>query len=131
MSAFWSPVWSKSRGAQKRVFSRRRVRGRIRGTGRKGRERRNEARTRESKGSSDEEVQATSREAAARHRLFLREMLFSLTEGRLHLCETEADLPRPLSPAPIDNPVELAHRSIQVLRQQVERGTQAIGMPSE
>lgn len=68
------------------------------------------------------------REAAARQRLFLREMLFSMTEGRLRLCETESDLPAPLSPAPTDEPLELTRGSLQILRRQLEQRAEAAGL---
>lgn len=35
---------------------------------------------------------------AAQQRAFLRDVLLSVTEGRLHLCHSPADLPAPLSP---------------------------------
>jgi len=58
-------------------------------------------------------------EAAKRHRAFLREMLFGLTEGRLRLCDTATDLPERMAPA--TEPVELNPASLRVLRRQVEQ----------
>jgi PAS domain S-box-containing protein len=58
---------------------------------------------------------ASEREAfALRQRRFLREMLFAMTEGRLRLCESEADLPAPL-PA-ICPPVDLTLETLRRLR---------------
>jgi len=38
------------------------------------------------------------RQSAARQRRFLRDVLASVTEGRLVLCQSESELPRPLTP---------------------------------
>jgi len=38
------------------------------------------------------------REAAERQRQFLRDVLLSVTDGKLHLCHTTSDLPPPLAP---------------------------------
>ena len=52
--------------------------------------------------------------AAAQQRAFLRDILRSVTEGRLRLCETEGDLPVPL-PANGD-PIALTMPSLRALR---------------
>lgn len=59
----------------------------------------------------------SEKEAVARQRTFLKEMLFGLTEGRLRLCDSPADLPAPLPPA--CDPVNLAPMTIRQLRKQV------------
>ena len=61
---------------------------------------------------------AEVREAAVRQRLFLREVLAGVTEGRLRLCDTESDLPPVLSP--IEPPVLLTKSSLRTLRHQAE-----------
>jgi CheY-like chemotaxis protein/anti-sigma regulatory factor (Ser/Thr protein kinase) len=53
-------------------------------------------------------------ELAKRQRAFVREVLASLTEGRLHLCDTEADLPPPLPP--FADPVKLTIPTLRELR---------------
>jgi anti-sigma regulatory factor (Ser/Thr protein kinase) len=47
-------------------------------------------------------------------RVFLRDILASVTEGRLRLCDTDADLPAPLPPA--GEPFALSVRSLSALR---------------
>ncbi len=60
---------------------------------------------------------SAEKEAAARQRTFLKEMLFGMTEGRLRLCDSEADLPAPLPEA--FPPVTLAPATVRALRKQV------------
>ncbi|MBC7808399.1 MAG: PAS domain S-box protein [Akkermansiaceae bacterium] len=57
------------------------------------------------------------KEVVTRQRTFLKEMLFGLTEGRLRLCDSSADLPSPLPPA--REPVDLAPLTMRQLRKQV------------
>jgi PAS domain S-box-containing protein len=64
------------------------------------------------------EAEASLRESEARHRRLAREMLYSLTEGRMRLAEFQDDLPAPLSP--ISDAVALSERTLRVLRKQVE-----------
>jgi PAS domain S-box-containing protein len=47
--------------------------------------------------------------AAAQQRAFLRDVLLSVTEGRLHLCHSPGDLPAPLTP--VGGPVALSRES--------------------
>jgi PAS domain S-box-containing protein len=60
----------------------------------------------------------SEKEASERQRTFLKEMLFGLTEGRLRLCDSPADLPVPLPTA--CDPVNLSPMTIRQLRKQVE-----------
>lgn len=57
-------------------------------------------------------------EAAERQRKFLREMLSSMSEGRLRLCESVDELPKRLTPEPAYEPVLLDKTSIRTLRRQ-------------
>jgi CHASE3 domain sensor protein/anti-sigma regulatory factor (Ser/Thr protein kinase) len=61
-----------------------------------------------------EAEQEALRETAARQRRFVRDMLTSLTEGRLRLIDSGDDLPPPLTPAA--EPVTLARETIRDLR---------------
>jgi PAS domain S-box-containing protein len=65
--------------------------------------------------------------AALRQRMFLRDMLAGLTEGRLHLCDTASDLPVPLPPA--GPPMPLVASSLQAFRGEVERVARAHEFP--
>ncbi|MBC8101907.1 MAG: response regulator [Cytophagales bacterium] len=64
------------------------------------------------------EKEALSREVeqmARRQRTFLRDVLSSLTEGRLHLCDSTSDLPAPL---PLHGePIALSASRLRALRQ--------------
>jgi anti-sigma regulatory factor (Ser/Thr protein kinase) len=70
------------------------------------------------------------READQKRRRFVREMLFSMTEGRLRLCDTEADLPAPLEPA-ASEPVELTPPTLRLLRKQVEAAAEELRLAKE
>jgi anti-sigma regulatory factor (Ser/Thr protein kinase) len=76
-----------------------------------------------------ERLVADLKEANARQRRFLREMLFGLTEGRLRLCDTEADLPPPLPP--LGDAVELSAPTLRLLRKQVEAVAEGLHLPKE
>jgi PAS domain S-box-containing protein len=54
---------------------------------------------------------------AQKQRRFLREMLLGFTEGRLHLCFSESELPAPL--APLSDPFELSAPVLRTLRDRV------------
>ena len=62
---------------------------------------------------------AEVREAAARQRAFLRDVMASVTEGRLRLCDDPDDLPRPLAPA--SDEIALAPGTLRALRSRVEK----------
>lgn len=68
-------------------------------------------------------------EAASRQRRFIREMLFSLTEGRLRLCDAPADLPAPL-PEGCD-PVDLTARTLRRLRRDAAGAADELQFSSE
>jgi PAS domain S-box-containing protein len=72
---------------------------------------------------------AELQQAAVRQRRFLREMLSSLTEGRLCLCDAPEDLP-PLLPES-EPQVDLAKRTLRALRAQVEAMAGTIGLERE
>lgn len=75
------------------------------------------------------ELLQTVQEAAAQQRNFLREVLFSVTEGRLRLCEGEEELPRMLQP--ISGKIALTTRSIRDLRRAVQEAAEAAGWATE
>ncbi|MBC8135513.1 MAG: response regulator [Fibrella sp.] len=66
---------------------------------------------------------------AVRQRLFLREVLSSLTEGRLHLCDTAADLPDSLPP--LSEPIPLTVPTLRVLRRFIVDQMQKAEWPAE
>ncbi len=70
-------------------------------------------------------------EAAERQRKFLRDMLSSMSEGRLRLCDSVADLPSPITPEPADKPVTLEKNTVRVLRHQTVAACQGAGLPPE
>ena len=69
------------------------------------------------------------RESATRQRRFLREMLLGFTDGRLRLCETDADLPAPF-PA-LSDPIELIPSTVRLLRKQVSAVAGELSLPEE
>lgn len=75
-------------------------------------------------------AEATLREAAERQKALLRDVLASVTGGRLRLMEAEEDLPSPLSEG--GGPIPLtAADGLRALRQQVRETTLALGFADE
>ena len=71
-----------------------------------------------------------ARESAQRQRAFLRDVLASVTEGALLLCDAESDLPAPFTPW--TSPVPLSMSSgLRELRHQAFAAAQAVGLPEE
>ena len=71
---------------------------------------------------------AEARENAVRQRAFLRDVLASVTEGHLHLCDTPGDLPPAL--APFAKPIPLSMSGgLRELRRQAAEAAQAAGLP--
>lgn len=69
------------------------------------------------------------REAEARQRRFVRETLFSLTDGRLLLCDTENDLPAPCCAQ--EGPLLLSRPALRELRQQTRAVAWDLGFSEE
>ena len=65
----------------------------------------------------------------AKQRRFLREMLFGFTEGRLRLCDTEADLPVPLPP--LSESMQMSAPVLRLLRKRVEAVGEGLRLPKE
>jgi len=65
-----------------------------------------------------------------RRRILLRDMLVSLTEGRLHLCQSSDDLPAPLTPEPSTFTV-LTSESLRTFRAGVSEAAKALEMVPE
>lgn len=72
-----------------------------------------------------DEVQQNAR----RQRAFLADVLRAVTEGRLRLCESEADLP-PLA-APTGDPVALRSQTLRALRRMVRQAADLAALPDE
>jgi len=68
-------------------------------------------------------------EMARRQRLFLREVLSSLTEGRLHLCDATADLPSRLGR--FADPIPLTIPTLRNLRKQIASLAEETDLPLE
>ncbi|MBC7808416.1 MAG: PAS domain-containing protein [Akkermansiaceae bacterium] len=67
--------------------------------------------------------------ALTRQRRFLRDVLFSLTAGKLSLCDTAEDLPAPLTP--MSEEIILSRPEIRSLRKQVESVAETIRLPED
>lgn len=70
-------------------------------------------------------------EAAEQQQRFLRDVLSSVTEGKLHLCASPADLPAPLPVAPGAKPVTLSAATLTDLRRETDAAAEAAGLPLE
>ena len=71
---------------------------------------------------------AEARENAVRQRAFLRDVLASVTEGRLRLCDTPGDLPPALTPFGEPLPLSMSG-GLRELRRQAVAAAQAAGLP--
>ncbi len=71
---------------------------------------------------------AEARENAGRQRAFLRDVLASVTEGRLRLCDTPGDLPPALTPFADPLPLSLSG-GLRELRRQAVAAAQEAGLP--
>jgi PAS domain S-box-containing protein len=69
------------------------------------------------------------RGAEARQRKLAREMLYSLTEGKMRLAETEADLPQPFDV--FEGAVPLSLSALRLLRKRVEAVAERFGFVRE
>ncbi len=69
-----------------------------------------------------------ARENAGRQRAFLRDILASVTEGRLRLCDTPGDLPPALTPFAAPLSLSLSG-GLRDLRRQAVAAAQAAGLP--
>jgi PAS domain S-box-containing protein len=67
--------------------------------------------------------------SALKQRMFLRDVLYSVSEGRLRLCDTVADLPERLAPA--GDPIALDRLSLGLFRQWGQEVAAANGFPEE
>lgn len=73
---------------------------------------------------------AEAKENALRQRVFLRDVLASVTDGRLQLCDTPADLPPP--PGCCSPPVALTQvTGLSQLRHEALAAAQAVGLSEE
>jgi len=72
---------------------------------------------------------AEAAELAAKQRAFLKDVLFAVTEGRLVLCDSEADLPPPL--APLGEAIDLSALALRAVRRRVAETGAMSGLPIE
>lgn len=75
-------------------------------------------------------VERAQQTVIAQQRLFLREMLYSLTEGRLRLCDSVADLPSPLTPFP-EGKIDLSQPTLHTLRKRMIAAAKEAGLSLE
>ena len=81
-------------------------------------------------GAAEAEARTALSAGEARQRQFLRDVLLSVTDGCLHLCDGPGDLPEELTP--FGSPCLVARDgSLAVLRHQVYDAAQAAGLPAE
>lgn len=72
------------------------------------------------------------KETTIKQRRFIREVLASVTDGGLRLCDSEADLPMPLSNIPLgEAPFTLSKESLRTFRQLVIAACEGVGLSPE
>lgn len=64
-----------------------------------------------------------------KQRALLRDVLFSVTEGKLRLCDRESELPLPLTP--VGEPIVLEARTLRMLRRRVCQTALSLGFSDE
>lgn len=69
-----------------------------------------------------------TQEASRQQRAFLRDVLSSVTEGRLRLCDRAEDLPDPL--LAFSEPIQLSHEALSTARHEARAAAQRIGLPA-
>ena len=69
-----------------------------------------------------------ARESAVRQRAFLRDVLASVTDGHLHLCDTPGDLPPALTPFAEPLPLSMSG-GLRELRRQAAEAAREAGLP--
>ncbi len=72
---------------------------------------------------------AQARQEAAVKQSFFRDVLMSVTEGRLHLCDTPTDLPPPLPP--VTDPISLSRETMAGARHLAAGAAQARNFPDD
>jgi PAS domain S-box-containing protein len=78
-----------------------------------------------------EEARIAAALMAEQQRRFLKDVLVSVTQGRLLLCETAEALPQRLAAEPAAEPIALTPQTLKVLRRQVSNAAAACGLSQE
>jgi hypothetical protein len=67
----------------------------------------------------ERERELASAKVLKQQRRFLKDVLVSVTQGKLLLCDDPSELPTPLSPEPVGDPILLTARSLRTVRSRV------------
>ena len=70
-------------------------------------------------------------QALEQQRRFLKDVLQSVTQGRLRLCDNRSELPVPLTAEPIGTPIALTTKTLKAVRVRVGDAATANGLPRE
>jgi PAS domain S-box-containing protein len=70
-------------------------------------------------------------ESALRERALLRDVVYSVSEGRFRLCDRPADLPAPLDPVEHGGPAALTDATLGAFRHHIRAAAQARGFSDE
>ena len=70
-------------------------------------------------------------QALEQQRRFLKDVLQSVTQGRLRLCDERSELPAPLTAEPIAAPIPLTTKTLKAVRVRVGDAATANGLPRE
>ena len=79
----------------------------------------------------ERERERASAEIAERQRRFLKDVLASVTQGKLILCDTPSDLPVPLAPEPAGGAIPVGEKTLKALRTRVAEVAAACGLPRD
>ncbi len=79
----------------------------------------------------DREQEQITAQMREQQRRFLKEVLLSVTEGKLVLCDTSRDLPTPLTPTPIGEAIPLSRQSLRRVRKRVEEVAVTCALPHD
>ncbi len=77
-----------------------------------------------------EQERATT-QVREQQRRFLKDVLASVTQGKLVLCDTPRELPVPLSPEPVGEAIGLSEKTLKAVRTRVDEVADACGLPQD
>lgn len=79
----------------------------------------------------ERENQLASAKVIEQQRRFLKDILVSVTQGKLILCDDPSELPAPLSSDPVGDPIPLNARALKAVRTRVQEVAALCSMPKD
>jgi len=77
------------------------------------------------------EQERVTTQAMEQQRRFLKDVLASVTQGKLVLCDSRAELPTPLAPVALGAPISLSRQALKAVRSRVTEAAIRCGLPQD